>query len=210
MISLRIDGDRIRRRLARLRQRRPHRLDVSDGDALVQPAILPQHRRLQRGRLLHHAQRLQRRLVADQPPVKGDARIQLRTVRGVEPYDPPSPAEAGNAPPGRISTMLACPVIGRIDVGHHLRIGRLRHDAADQLLDIGDLGRIAMTGKQIGRDRIIAFSRKATAHVADPFMDAEYLMHHNDDRRVLRLFRPRHISGHGKAITRRDRNRLLR
>src|SRR3546814_3877155 len=84
-----------------------------------------------------------------------------------------------------VAAMAASPGIGGVDVLQHLLVGRLGHDGADQLLEIGDLGRVTMAGEQVGRDGMIARLGEAAAQVAYPFMHAEYLMHDDDDRRGL-------------------------
>src|SRR3546814_1835775 len=53
--------------------------------------------------LLDDAERLQFGLVADQPAVEGDARVQFRAVGGVEPHHSPAPAKAGDTEIGRAS-----------------------------------------------------------------------------------------------------------
>src|SRR3546814_2371617 len=97
-------------------------------------------------------------LVADQPAVEGDARVQFRAVGGVEPPHSPAPAKAGDTAPPAVAAMAASPGIGGVDVLQHLLVGRLGHDGADQLLEIGDLGRVTMAGEQVGRE-----DRKSTS-----------------------------------------------
>src|SRR3546814_2225311 len=66
-----------------------------------------------------------------------------------------------------VAAMAASPGIGGVDVLQHLLVGRLGHDGADQLLEIGDLGRVTMAGEQVGRDGMIARLGRSEEHTSE-------------------------------------------
>ena len=106
-------------------------------------------------------------------------------MRGIEPGDPATPAIAGDADALRITAIAADKSGEGIEITHHLRVRHLGDDLGKELLEIGDLGRVALPLIKIRRDGVIACLGKATDDVADPFMNPENFLHDDDHRQVL-------------------------
>src|SRR4029079_7672524 len=94
---------------------------------------------------------------AFQAPVPGDPGGKPRIVRGIQPDDPPSPAESRDAELGAIAPCALRSPCGRgIEVAHHLRVWRLGNDPAHDLLDVGDLRNVSLPRVKLWRDRQVA------------------------------------------------------
>ena len=101
----------------------------------------------------------------------------------VEPDDPAAPAEAGDAELRGVA--LARPLgpgDGRVEVRHHLGVGHLGDDLGDDLLDVLDLRDVPLPGVQLGGDGQVAELGEPAADVLDVLVDAEDLLHDEDDR----------------------------
>ena len=117
-------------------------------------------------------------MLAYQPPVPRHRSLDLGRMSGIKPSDAPTPAKTGDGQPVGIATMLNGPSRGCIQIPKHLGIGNVGNDGGHQGGNIRNLGRIALTVIKLGGHRQIALLGKATADIADVFVDAENLLHH--------------------------------
>src|SRR6185437_2010107 len=194
----RVRRGRIRVDLAPLaggRERLAHALDAFDRDARIRAAIEAQHGRLDPLHEIDGMLRLERGSRPFDASVPCDPRLQLRVVRRVEPYDAPAPAEAGDGEARRIAAVLRRPAGRVVEVRHHLLVGNPGDDRAD-LVDARELGHVALPRVELGREREIAELREAPCDVLDVLMDAENLLHDEDDRQVAPVGGHRAIGRH--------------
>ena len=159
-----------------------HRCHEVVGDPLVSAAVEPQHRAAELGDEVDRIGRVEVVLGRIEPAIPSDARLEVWIVGGVEPHDPSSPAEARHAESLRVAAMLAGPVDGGVEVGHHLLVGHLGDDLRDDLRKVLHLRDIPLPGIELRRHRQKPELREAAADVLDVLVNAEDLLD-NEHRR---------------------------
>lgn len=121
---------------------------------------------------------------------------------GVEPGYTPAPAEAGDAKLIHLTTVAAGEGGRRVEIAHHLIVGHLGDDGVDQSLDVADPGGVALTEIKVWRDGVIAGVGQPANDVLNPRMDAENLLHHEDDRPRSAVGRSGAVGGDSAAVHR--------
>src|SRR5262249_5930775 len=111
----------------------------------------------------------------------------------------------------------------RIEIVHHLAILHLGHDLREDLLDVGELRYVPLPRVELGRNGEVSVLRPTTADVLDVLVNAEDLLHDEDDWRPssrrrfcpVRGNRPirnwdLHVAGHEPSRIGGDRFRSYR
>src|SRR6266571_2381589 len=120
---------------------------------------------------------------AYQSPVPRDSSLELRVVRRVQPDDSPAPTEAGDGKLARLAlARFLRPCRGRVEIRHHLRVGNLRHNFRNDVVDVSDLRYIALACVQLRSNRHVAELCETAADVLDVFVHAEDLLNDQHDR----------------------------
>src|SRR5262249_53134753 len=154
--------------LARVPQRGPHLVDSSNWNALVGAAIEAEYRRLELGHDIDRVLRMERIGLTDDAAVPGDACLHVRIVCGVEPDDSAAPAEAGDPQSAGVALAAClCPGNGRVQVGENLGVGDLGDHRLEDLLDVLELGDVALAGIELRRDCKVAELGEAAADILD-------------------------------------------
>ena len=136
--------------LARRLQRRAHLLHGVVRNATVGRAVQAEHRRVDKCCHVHRVFRFERAGRAGQRAVPGNASLDCRIVRGIEPDDAPAPAKAGHRE--FVGVGLARRFGKRdagIKIGHDLRIGYFADHFGDDFRDLGDLRHVALPRVQL-------------------------------------------------------------
>ncbi len=163
--------------LVRLLDFGPHLLDGVNRD----PLIKRRRRDRARGALRRSGQidrvlgvKLIRR--ADDPAVPGHSGLEARVMCGVEPDDPPAPAEAG------VPSLLVSPLPAaltqatrRVEVRDYLSVGNLRDDLGDDLGDTLDSSRRPLPCIECGGDGQIPRLGEPSAKIFDMVVDPKDL-----------------------------------
>src|SRR6202000_1048974 len=120
--------------------------------------------------------RLNRRWVPTQRAIECHGSLQLWVVRCIKPGLSPPAAESHDSQPGGAAAIMCSPVGRGIQVGHVLRVRRLRYHLAEDLAGICHLRQIAYTRVILCRYREVSSLRPAPTDILDIFMDAENLL----------------------------------
>src|SRR5215510_5139760 len=162
--------------------RRAHLLDSVLRNACILAAVQPEHGSFQLRGQIDRMLRMKLVRSAYQPPVPGDPRLELRVVRRVEPNDSPAPTESRDRQLTRVAfARLLGPRRRRVEIGHHLGVGNLRHHFRNNVIDVGDLRYIALPRVQLRSYRDVAELCEAPADVLDVFVHSEDLLNDQHD-----------------------------
>ena len=141
--------------------------------------------------------RVERVGVADQAAVPGDTGLEVGAVRGIEPDDAAAPAEAGDPEPGGVAPPFRLgPGGGGVEVLHDLLVRHLGDHLADDLVDVGHGGDVALAGVEGRGHGEIARLGEAAADVLDVLVDAEDLLHDQHGRVRAGALRPGIVGRH--------------
>ena len=136
-------------------------------------------------------------LFAHQFAVPGHGRFQLRIVRGIQPANASTPAEAGHHQTVRVATVARRPAGNVVEIGQYLRVRHFADQVAEQRRDVAVIIRIALTEIEFRRNGQVTFQRQTAAEVANMFMNAKYFLHHDHDgQRAIGRFWPRVVRWH--------------
>src|SRR5690348_14667975 len=92
-------------------------------------------------------------------------------------------AETNDAEAVTVAALRLGPSDGGIKIGEQFGVA-LAVDLRQYFLNVADLGYIAEPEIIVGRNRKRAGMAETPNHVADPFVDAENLLTHKNDRRT--------------------------
>ena len=120
----------------------------------------------------------------------------------IEPDHPAAPAIAGDAELGHVSFAGPLgPRDGRIKIRHHLLVGNLGDDLGDDLTNVLDLRDVPLPRIELGGDRQVAQLGEPPANVFDVLVDAEDLLHDQDDRERPALVGHARYAGISPSLT---------
>ena len=114
--------------------------------------------------------------------VPGHSGLERGIVGGIQPGDAAAPAETRDRQTTSHRRHFCGPDHAGVEIGHDSGIGRLGDDSGEDVLDVGHLARVAVTGEEFGRDGKVTFLRQPAADIGDVLMHAEDLGDHQHHR----------------------------
>ncbi|MPM99311.1 hypothetical protein SDC9_146502 [bioreactor metagenome] len=181
------------------RQRRLHRLDIVQRNALILAAVKAEHRCMQFGGNIQRVLRVVFGGRTVKPAIPCHASLQPGVMCGIQPGDATAPAETGDRQTIGVPALAGRPGGAGVEIGHDLSVGDLGDDARQDGPDVVEGARVALADEQFWRDRQIAEFGKAPANIPDVFVHPENFLYHQHDGQILAACRAGKVDRKGGA-----------